>query len=201
MAKPLQAEQAAELAGQTREGLRYTSSQDDPPLKGANGFACKEFGQWLKRRHLRGIGVTVDGVKYDLDTEKARLTHHQANIAALNEEVARGNLIPADVVTQRWQEQIGNARGKLLTMPARLASVFGQHVEAGVRSVVYEILEELRRDWQSGASALGYGGGVEAAAATDSEPVGGHEPVSKPRGQRGAGKVQKRPRALPKRDS
>ena len=201
VSRPINAEQAADLAEMTAQGLRFQSKADDPPLKGPNGYPCREFGAWLKRRHLRGIGVTVDGVKYDLDTEKARLTHHQANIAALNEEVARGNLIPADIVIQRWQEQIGNARGKLLTMPSRLASVFGQHVEAGVRLVVYEILEELRHDWQSGASDLGDGRSLATAAAVDDLSVGGSEPVPQPGRQRRARKVSKRPRAVPEGDT
>jgi len=201
VSRPLNAEQAADLAEMTSQGLRFQAKADDPPLKGPNGYPCREFGAWLKRRHLRGIGVTVDGVRYDLDTEKARLTHHQANIAALNEEVARANLIPAETVISRWQDQIGNARAKLLTMPSRLASVFGQHVEAGVRSVVYEVLEELRDEWQSGARALGYGGSLDAAAAVDDQPVGGSEPVPEPGRQRRARKVPRRARAVPKGDS
>ena len=189
MGKPLQAEQAAELAGLTREGLRYTTSQDDPPLKGANGFPCKEFGQWLKRRHLRGIGVTVDGVKYDLDTEKARLTHHQANIAALNEEVARGNLIPADQVEAAWQDMISNARARLLTVPTRMASVFSQHVQGAARAIVIEVLEELRNDGKPREGDSVGDSRLDPPADPDGERVGKPEAVPKRRGQRRARKI------------
>jgi hypothetical protein len=92
-------------------------------------------------------GVDTD---YDYDTEKARLTHHQANIASLEEEIKRKNLIPADAVQSHWEAMIGNMRGKMLNLPGRLAStVVGtdtlQDAERQAMMLVREALEEVAK--------------------------------------------------------
>lgn len=85
---------------------------------------------------------------FDYDSEKARLTHHQANIAGLEEEIRKKNLIPADAVQSHWESMIGNMRGKLLNLPGRLASkVIGadtmQDAEREAMLLVREALEEV----------------------------------------------------------
>lgn len=85
---------------------------------------------------------------YDYDTEKARLTHHQANIASLEEEIKRKNLLPADVVQSHWESLAANTRGKMLNIPGRLAnSVMGaetvQEAERAAMELIREALEEL----------------------------------------------------------
>jgi len=90
-------------------------------------------------------GVDTD---YDYDTEKARLTHHQANIASLEEEIKRKNLLPAELVQSHWEQMAANTRGKLLNIPGRLAaSVMGaetvQEAEKAAMDLVREALEEL----------------------------------------------------------
>ena len=37
-------------------------------------------------------------------------------------EVARGNLIPLELVVETWQGHIGNARAKLLALPPKAAA-------------------------------------------------------------------------------
>jgi hypothetical protein len=90
-------------------------------------------------------GVDTD---YDYDTEKARLTHHQANIASLEEEVKRKNLLPADVVQSHWEQMVANMRAKLLNLPGRLSSVVlgvetVQDAEREAMKLVRESLEEI----------------------------------------------------------
>ena len=85
---------------------------------------------------------------YDYDREKARLTHHQANIANLEEEIKRKNLLPAELVQTHWEQMAANTRGKLLNLPGRLASsVMGaetvQQAEKAAMDLVREALEEL----------------------------------------------------------
>jgi len=87
---------------------------------------------------------------FDYDVEKARLTHHQANIAGLEEEIKRKNLIPADAVQTHWESMIGNMRGKLLNLPGRLASkVVGtdtlQDAEREAMLLIREALEEVAK--------------------------------------------------------
>lgn len=151
MSKPLEHEQAASLAGITATGLRSTFKSDDPPPRGANGFPCREFGDWLQRRHLRGLGVSVDGQVFDLKSEQARFNHHAANLKQLEEAQLRGELLPASEVLEQWQAILANARARLLAIPSRLAAqahaaVTRQAVEELIRQGVYEALEELSED-------------------------------------------------------
>jgi hypothetical protein len=94
------------------------------------------------------MGVNQDGTVYDLNAEKARLTHHQANISELEEDTKKGNLIPAEIVKQHWEAKAANTRAKLLNLPGRLAvSVVGantiQDAEKTARQLITEALNEL----------------------------------------------------------
>jgi hypothetical protein len=85
---------------------------------------------------------------FDYDTEKARLTHHQANMASLEEEVKRKNLLPADVVQSHWEQMAANVRTKLLGLPNRIAGVVVgaetiQDAEREAMKLIRESLEEL----------------------------------------------------------
>jgi hypothetical protein len=130
----------AELTGIHRDTIRKRCSELIP--EGVRG-AEVESTQALAMIY----GVEND---YDYDTEKARLTHHQANIAGLEEEIKRKNLIPADAVQTHWESMIGNMRGKLLNLPGRLASkVVGtdtlQDAEREAMLLVREALEEVAK--------------------------------------------------------
>jgi terminase small subunit / prophage DNA-packing protein len=86
---------------------------------------------------------------YDLTTERARLAHHQANIAALDEDVKRKTLIPAELVKSKWQDMIASTRARLLSMPTRIAaSCVGRdevEIEHLAREIVNQSLDELAR--------------------------------------------------------
>lgn len=103
-------------------------------------------------RHIReqaaGRASSEDG-EYDLVAERARLAHHQANIAALDEDVKRKTLIPADQVKSKWQDMKASARARLLALPTRVAaSCVGRgeiEIEREARDIVSQALEELSR--------------------------------------------------------
>lgn len=86
---------------------------------------------------------------YDLTAERARLAHHQANIAALDEDVKRKTLIPAEQVKSKWQDMQAAARARLLALPTRVAaSCVGRdeiEIEREARDIVNQALEELAR--------------------------------------------------------
>jgi len=88
--------------------------------------------------------------EYDLTDERARLAHHQANIAALDEEVKKKTLIPYDVVVARWQEITATIRAKLLSLPPQMAATCAQsskdEVEKESKRLVYQALNELVED-------------------------------------------------------
>lgn len=90
-------------------------------------------------------GVDTD---YDYDTEKARLTHHQANIASLEEEIKRKNLLPSELVQSHWEQIALKVKTKLLGLPNRLAAVVvgvetTQDAERHAMKIIREALEQL----------------------------------------------------------
>jgi hypothetical protein len=88
-----------------------------------------------------------DGSVYDTDKERARLLHHQANIAALDEKIKEKSLIPYDVVVDRWQMILANFRAKALGMPSALASVCADSSRDDVQKqsdgLIRQMLEDL----------------------------------------------------------
>jgi hypothetical protein len=142
--------QAAALLGITDRRLRQIGKEDNPPVRDAEGqYPCAEFGAWMRADWRRGVGFTDDGTAYDFDAERARLTHHEANIKAMDEERKRGDLIPADEVKQAWGDMVAAARSKLLAIPSRLAPVCAMkppaEIEAEARKLVHEALNELSK--------------------------------------------------------
>jgi phage terminase Nu1 subunit (DNA packaging protein) len=151
---PITQAQAAEIAGVTlRHFKRLLKESDAPPqmtnaVGRANGIPCASFGDWLRKRYSAEIGATKDGEVYDKQVEHARLLHHQANIAALDEEVKKKTLIPEQVVLDRWQGILANVRARLLAVPSQLAATCAdaprQDVEQKAVELVRQALDELR---------------------------------------------------------
>ncbi len=155
-AEKLTQAQAAALLGVSTRRVRQRSQEDHPPPQDETGqYPCEAFGKWLLDDFRRGLGIAEDGTVYDYDMERARLTHHQANSAALEEDAKRGRLIPAEQVKQTWSDLVASARAKLLALPSRLSSVCagkGQsEIETEARAIVVEALAEL-----SGCNQQGY---------------------------------------------
>ena len=91
-----------------------------------------------------------DDESYDLTEERARLAHHQANIAALDEQVKEKTLIPAEVVKDAWQSIFANVRARVLSIPTTLAASCANasrdDVENKASELVRQALEELVND-------------------------------------------------------
>jgi phage terminase Nu1 subunit (DNA packaging protein) len=100
--------------------------------------------------HLReqAAGRASSG-EFELTAERARLAHHQANLASLDEETKRKNLIPAEQVRAGLIELFSAFRAKMLSMPTRLAgSCAGKdafEVEAFSRELINQALDELAK--------------------------------------------------------
>lgn len=149
MTEPLKQDQAAAILGVTPRRIRQLDHEDNPPPRDHDGrYPCTEFGEWLRTRIAADFAASSDGRSYDLEAERARLAHHQANLASLEERTQRSELIPADVVQSRWQAIAANVRARLLNLPGRGAvKVAGlqsvQEIEKELRALVYEALREL----------------------------------------------------------
>jgi phage terminase Nu1 subunit (DNA packaging protein) len=84
----------------------------------------------------------------DINNERARLVHHQANLAALDEETRRSKLIPADEINSEWAEMTSIMRAKITTIPEQVAAVGCgitdyNEMEALVKKLVNDALDEL----------------------------------------------------------
>lgn len=133
----------AELTGFDRRTIktRLADLESEPGPKGAMLYRTAEA---LPRLYDR------DGSVYDTDKERARLLHHQANIAALDESVKAKQLLPADLVLSRWQDIAATVRARLLSIPSSLAAVCAEQpapeVERKAAALVRQALEELAND-------------------------------------------------------
>jgi len=108
-------------------------------------FSVRQVSDWLRTRDTETSGVL------DLSQERAKLTKLQAEKATLELEVSRGNLIPMELVVETWQGHIGNARAKLLAMPAKAAAQtigMDEYLESEqfITGLINEALDELNND-------------------------------------------------------
>lgn len=148
-ADTLNVDQLAELIGVSKRRVFQLASEENPPPKDSAGkYPCDKAGKWIRERLIRELGVSSSGESYDLNAEKARLTYHQANISALEEEIKRKNVVPAEVVQDHWEAMVGNAKAKLLNLPGRLAATTVgvatvQDAERAARDLINEALMEL----------------------------------------------------------
>lgn len=100
-------------------------------------------------RKLRGsaAGRSTES-ELDYAAEKTRLTHHQANITQLDEEIKRGSLIPAETVEVVWSDMIASFRAKILAVPTKAAHQFVglnglSEIQNALKEHLYEALNEL----------------------------------------------------------
>lgn len=108
-------------------------------------FSVRQVSDWLRSRDMESSGTL------DLGQERAKLTKIQAEKATLELEAAKGNLIPMELVVETWQGHIGNARAKLLAMPAKAAAQtigMDEYLESEkfLTGLINEALDELSND-------------------------------------------------------
>ena len=128
-----------------------------PPVKGPGGLdldACRV----AYIRNLRGKAAgrirqapapSADGL--ELNAERARLAHHQANKAALDEQEVRGELVRAEDVTRSVSDAFRRVRARLLSLPTKLTPIIlgstdAVEVKNAIEAGVLEALAELTRE-------------------------------------------------------
>lgn len=152
----------ASLTGMDRR--RITSVVADlKPESGPRGSKLYESKEALP--------LLYTGDNFDDKKERARLTHHQANIAALDERVKSGELVDREVVVAEVAESIANARAKFLNLPTKVSTVIVamddlHEVQAVLEGAVHEALGELYNQYAGNESS---GDGVEAAPETEGQ--------------------------------
>lgn len=174
-----------------RHLLRLHDEKDPPPWTG-DGYNARQFGEWLKRRHLQGVGVDSEGQRYDYEAERARLTKAQADRTELEAAELRGEMVRAAWVIDEWARMLGALRSRLLSLPTKSAPrARGAESDAKAASLiereVIEALQELSDDGldpRTRARKERSSQRDEAAAVADGKRVGGRVPAAVP-GKRG----------------
>lgn len=130
----------SELTGFDRRIVKRTLADMEPEKVGRSHLY--PTAEALPRLYARDAGNV-----YDISQERARLLHHQANLASMDEAVKDGTLIPATVVEDKWISAVLNARSRLLSIPTQLAATCADmpraEVEKKAKEIVYLALEEL----------------------------------------------------------
>ena len=84
----------------------------------------------------------------DLQQERARVSFHQANKAALEEKTLAGELAVMSEVEAEWTERTAAARAKLLSLPIKLAGALHgiedkNQIKDAALLIIHEALQEL----------------------------------------------------------
>jgi phage terminase Nu1 subunit (DNA packaging protein) len=98
--------------------------------------------------YLRDLAVKAQAGAPDFGIERARLIKAKADIAEMEAEGRRGELLPAEAVEAAWTAILARLRARLLVLPDRLAPLCVEETTiAGVcdqiRKAVREALLEL----------------------------------------------------------
>ena len=84
--------------------------------------------------------------RFDLEQERARLAHHQANREAMREASEKGEFIPADVVSEYGNAAMTATKVKLLAIASKLRGRFPDVPQAMIDAIAQlhrEALQEL----------------------------------------------------------
>jgi phage terminase Nu1 subunit (DNA packaging protein) len=98
--------------------------------------------------YLRDLAVTAQAGAPDFGAERARLIKAKADIAEMEAEGRRGELLPAEAVEAAWTAVLARLRARILVLPDRLAPLCHEEttiagVRDQIRKAVREALDEL----------------------------------------------------------
>ena len=98
--------------------------------------------------YLREQAVRAQAGAPDFGAERARLIKAKADLAEMEADGRRGELLPADAVEAAWTSVLARLRARLLVLPDRLAPLCHEEttiagVRDQIRKAVREALDEL----------------------------------------------------------
>ena len=112
-------------------------------------------GTWYESKQALPLiyGANTD-TGFDLEEERARLAHHNANKSAMEEKELSGQLVRMDDIHQVWENRLVAFKSKLLALPPKTASrvirceTFAEAkvlLDKAVREALKELAEEQRK--------------------------------------------------------
>lgn len=144
--------------------------------------AVRGYIAYLKERSINPGVVSFDEVR-------ARKTAAEAELAELDLQEKKKQLVPMSEVIDKWLELIGACRARMLSIPAKLAPVVAVEESPAIckqiiEEQILESLDEISRwidadDYESGTDEVideGGSGSLETAPDDDCESVGRQEP-------------------------
>ena len=101
--------------------------------------------------YLRDLAVKAQAGAPDFGVERARLIKAKADLAEMEADGRRGELLPAEAVEAAWTAVLARLRARLLVLPDRLAPLCVEEttiagVRDQIRKAVREALDELADD-------------------------------------------------------
>ena len=131
--------------------------------------------------YLRELAVKAQAGAPDFGAERARLIKAKADLAEMEADGRRGELLPADAVEAAWTAVLARLRARLLVLPDRLAPLCHEEttiagVRDQIRKAVREALDELAATPVVAAAdpdRAGAAGDGGAAVALDPEAAAG----------------------------
>lgn len=156
MGKIVNKSELAEILGKSERTLTTWQKNGMPiALEGNRGsshqYDTEEIIDWVVQqeinRRIEQHGASEDSF-FDYESERARLTHHQANKVSLEEQVLQGKLIPSETVERVWSNMVASFRAKMLSIPTKAAHQFLSLSDLNesqdlLKDHVYEALDEL----------------------------------------------------------
>lgn len=152
MGKHVSTVQLAEIVGVTTRTLTNWTKEGLPlEAKGKRGaqnvYDTEAVIRWMVDRRVAEM-IGRGGESFDWHHERARLTHHQANIAALEASTRSGDLWPIDLVVRTLSRLTQNARARFLGVPTKMRTrtAIGDRDAKVLEHLISEALDELGRD-------------------------------------------------------
>lgn len=99
-------------------------------------------------RYLREQAARAQSGAVDFGAERARLVKAKADLAEMEAEARRGDLLPASQVEEAWIAVLARLRSRLLVLPDRVAPLVREETtiagaRSQIRAAIAEALAEL----------------------------------------------------------
>ncbi|MDB2414197.1 hypothetical protein N9W34_00320 [Rickettsiales bacterium] len=183
-----------------REGVIPKPEKNQYELIGC----VRSYINYLQQRAF-GQGVAPQ----DTHLERARLLKAQADMAEIELAERTGELVTVERVEADWSQMVTACRAKMLSIPTKTAYQISNlkdthEIEKFLKRTIFEALSELAtyESEEEDISADDEDGdeGLDSAAGTDGEPVGGSVSPPESGSKLGTGKVGNRSRTVSKGD-
>jgi phage terminase Nu1 subunit (DNA packaging protein) len=172
----------AKLFGLTERRVQQLAQEGIIPKPEKNQYelvgSVRSYIDYLQQRAF-GKGA----VPQDTHLERARLLKAQADMAEIELAERTGSLVTVERVEADWTDMVAACRAKMLSIPTKTAYQIAhlenpQEIEKFLKRTIYEALGEMAayetdEDENLQASITEGDAGLDAAAAADSESVGG----------------------------